>query len=168
LDALDPETDVLLFPDTSALSVSDWVSNSDSEKRDSSDGERQHRARVVVIEASWNNSKAMFRQLQQGMQRRYGRPMRTVALHGLVGTYWKFHYEGSSAVSTIEAIVHCCRETQVVRTGGSVADCRDFDSLLWMFEYDRLRLLQRVEKGGKVPRAVEVKGTGKGSWAPYL
>jgi hypothetical protein len=37
-----------------------------------------------------------------------------------------------------------------------------------MFEYDRLRLLQRVERGGKVPRAVEVKGTGKGSWAPYL
>ena len=162
MDALDPETDVLLFPDASALSVSDWVSS------DAARIGQQRRARVVVIEASWNNSKAMYRQLQQGMQRRYGQPMRTVALHGLVGTYWKFHYEGSSAVSTIEAIVHCCRESQAVRVGGSVADRREFDSLLWMFEYDRLRLLQRVERGGKVPRAVEVKGTGKGSWAPYL
>ena len=147
----------------------------------------------MVLEASWNNSKAMFKQIQEGLLARGSPPLRTVALQGLKGTYWKFHNEGSSAVSTIEAVVHFLRELQGVSlslsqsqrggAGGPTApepepesmpsygktNKSDFSSLLWPFEYDRARLFRRIESGvGKVPRTVAVEGTGIGSWRPYL
>jgi len=164
LDTLNHETDVLLFPDPYAISVASWTDEIGTENL-------TERRRVVVLEASWNNSKAMFRQLQDGLVARGRPPLRAVKLQDIVGTYWKFHYEGNAAVSTIEAIVHLLLETSSANSLSediSESDRKQYLNLLWLFECQRLRLINRVEAGGKVPRAIEVKGTGIGSWKPFL
>jgi DTW domain-containing protein YfiP len=158
LDNFDDLTDVMLFPDAkSALTVAEYVTV----------GNSWLGKRVVVLEASWNNSKAMFRKIQDGFVRRGQSPLKTIMLQNLVGTYWKFHHEGSSAVSTIEAIVHLLGEVACATDGAF--DVEQFSTLLWLFEYDRQRLLSRLNDGqGKVPRTVEVRGTGIGSWKSYI
>ena len=59
-------------------------------------------------------------------------------------------------MSTIEAIAHTAR----------AAGLRDseLDHLLLLFRLQKLRVLRAMEAGGKVPKAVEVCGTGLGSW----
>ena len=158
LDNFDHLTDVMLFPDEkSALTVTEYVSV----------GNSWLGKRVVVLEASWNNSKAMFRQIQEGFVRRGQSPLKAIMLQNLTGTYWKFHHEGKSAVSTIEAIVHLLGEVACATDGAF--DVEQFPTLLWLFEYDRHRLLSRLKDGqGKVPRTVEVRGTGIGSWKSYI
>lgn len=178
LDAIRP-TDLLLFPADGATLASDFDWSGAGAGAASCDA----RPRVIVLEASWNNSKAMHRLLVRGLQQR-GVVLRTIMLTDLVGTYWKFHYEGNSAVSTIEAIAHCVGEVRrsLRRGSGDVADqglenrgereeLEDravLDALLVPFEYDRCMLQRRVGQGGKCPRAVQVTGAGVGSWREYL
>ena len=90
LDAIRP-TDLLLFPAEGATLATDfdWTA--------AGAASRDARPRVIVLEASWNNSKSMHRLLVSGLQQR-GVVLRTIVLTGLVGSYWKFHYEGNSAV----------------------------------------------------------------------
>lgn len=67
-----------------------------------------------------------------------------------------FHNEGHSAVSTIEAVAHTARAAGL---GSS-----EQDDLLVLFRLQKLRVLRAMRAGGKVPKAVEVCGTGLGSW----
>ena len=77
-------------------------------------------------------------------------------LHGLTGEYWRFHHKGHSSVSTIEAIAH------TAQAAGLSPEKKNH--LLTFFRVQKLRVLKKIEDGGKVPRAVEVTGTGLGSW----
>jgi hypothetical protein len=83
-------------------------------------------------------------------------PLPCVALRGITGQYWRFQNEGHAAVSTIEAIAHTASAAGL--SPNLVED------LLTLFFLQKLRVMQRVNSGGKVPRAIEVCGTGQGSW----
>lgn len=83
-------------------------------------------------------------------------PLRCVLLENVVGGYWRFHEEGHSALSTIEAIAH---------TAAAAGLSRDaFDVLLTLFRIQKGRVLLNIDGGGKKPRAVCVSGDGTGSW----
>ena len=83
-------------------------------------------------------------------------PLPCVILKDLTGEYWRFHHEGHSAVSTIEAIAHTALAAGL--------SSPQFDDLLLLFRLQKWRVMCSVRGGGKVPKAVEVCGTGLGSW----
>jgi hypothetical protein len=75
--------------------------------------------------------------------------------------YWRFHEEGHSAVSTIEAVAHAA----------TAAGCPNAETLLLLFRLQRFRVLTHVDSGAKLPRAMMVGGTGDGGWSsvsPYV
>ena len=43
---------------------------------------------------------------------------------------------------------------------------KDGDTLLLLFQLQKLRVFKRVKEGGKAPKAVIVCGEGLGSWDP--
>lgn len=81
--------------------------------------------------------------------------LRCVRLDNVVGQYWRFHEEGNSALSTIEAITYTAS-----CAGLGEEDCH---KLLTLFRVQKGRVLLRMEHGKK-PRAVCVSGTGDGDW----
>jgi hypothetical protein len=83
--------------------------------------------------------------------------LKAVELRDITGEYWKFHEEGHSAVSTIEAIAHTARAAGL--------DDVDYETLLLLFRLQKHRVLSRVQSGGKAPKAVTVCGEGLSSWA---
>ena len=83
-------------------------------------------------------------------------PLRCVRLDNVVGQYWRFHEEGNSALSTIEAITYTASSA-----GLSEDDCH---KLLTLFRVQKGRVLLSMEHGAKKPRAVCVSGTGDGNW----
>lgn len=92
-----------------------------------------------------------------GLRRRLGLPpLQCVVLSNVVGKYWRFHEEGHSAVSTIEAISHAAAAAGL--------DESSVEALLLLFKLQRYRVLDNVESGGKVPRAMLVSGSGVGGW----
>lgn len=83
-------------------------------------------------------------------------PLHCVVLRNVVGKYWRFHEEGHSAVSTIEAIAHAAAAAGL--------DEPYVEGLLLLFKLQRFRVLDNVENGGKIPRAMLVSGSGVGGW----
>lgn len=84
-------------------------------------------------------------------------PLRCVRLDNVVGQYWRFHEEGNSALSTIEAIAHTAAAAGLER--------EDFDKLLILFRVQKGRVLLAMEdENWKTPRAVCTTGCGDGSW----
>lgn len=141
--SLDPARDVLLFPfeDSTAAEDFPWTTG---------------RHRVVVLEASWAYGKSMAQHIVQ-YRRRAGLPaLPSVSLRNIVGQYWRFQSLGSSAVSTIEAIAYAAKAAGCTQ--------KQFDDLLFLFMIQKLRVLRNTKDGTKVPRAVDVVGTGTGSW----
>jgi hypothetical protein len=122
----------------------------------SDDASRSGRWRLVVLEASWNYGKGMAMQLRQHRESVGLPPLQCVQLTDVTGQYWKFQTMGHAAVSTIEAIAYTAR-------AAGVTD-RDVQNMLVLFQLQKYRVLQRIEKGGKVPRAVQVSGAGLGCW----
>lgn len=112
--------------------------------------------RLVILEGSWNYAKTMAWQIIAYRKERHLPPLPCVILKDLTGEYWRFHHEGHSAVSTIEAIAHTA-----LAAGLSTPQ---FDDLLLLFRLQKWRVMRSVRDGGKVPKAVEVCGTGLGSW----
>eukprot|EP01038_Epipyxis_sp_PR26KG_P016058 gene16058-21807_t len=166
---LDAERDVILFPTDNATSASefDWnridVSNLKNENKNnkiesfsSQSQELSLKWRLVVLEASWRYAKTMAQQIVQYRIDENLPPLQFVSLSEITGEYWRFHAEGHSAVSTIEAIAHTAKEAGIIED--------DFNSLLCLFRLQKYRVLQNITKGYKVPRAVEVTGDGEGSW----
>lgn len=85
-------------------------------------------------------------------------PLRCVRLEDVVGQYWRFHEEGNSALSTVEAIAHTAASAGLGK--------EDFDKLLTLFRIQKGRVLLAMETDGwKIPRAVCTKGFGEGDWA---
>jgi hypothetical protein len=117
---------------------------------------RSGRWRLVVLEASWNYGKGMAMQLRQHRESVGLPPLQCVQLTDVTGQYWKFQTMGHAAVSTIEAIAYTAR-------AAGIAD-KDVQNMLVLFQLQKYRVLQRIEKGGKVPRAVQVSGAGLGCW----
>ena len=121
--SLQPDRDVVLFPGPDSFPADQfaWTGSIGSCKR-----------RLVVLEASWAHGKTMYNFLVRYRQslglapipcvslqvcgylfhsflsRQSNSPIRNTKNHhqGVVGKYWRFHEEGNSAVSTIEAIAH--------------------------------------------------------------
>lgn len=114
--------------------------------------------RLVVLEGSWNYATTMANQIIEYRSVNNLKPLPCVMLHGLTGEYWRFHHKGHSSVSTIEAIAHTAHAAGLSH--------EKKENLLTFFRVQKLRVLQKIEDGGKVPRAVEVTGTGLGSWKP--
>jgi hypothetical protein len=131
----------------------------DSHRRSgsSSSSSSSRRWRLVVLEANWANGKTIFNQLTAFRELRGLPPLPTVVLTDLKGEYWRFHEEGLSSVSTIEAIAHTARAAGLPPA--------EADALLQLFRLQKLRVLGRVQQGGKAPKAVSVSGEGLGSWA---
>jgi hypothetical protein len=50
------------------------------------------------------------------MMERHLPPLPCVIWKDLTGEYWRFHHEGHSAVSTVEAIAHTARTRQTTRS----------------------------------------------------
>ena len=117
---------------------------------------RQTRWRLVVLEASWTYGKGMARQIVQHRARCGLPPIRLVALSGIVGQYWKFQEVGQSALSTIEAIA--------AAAGAAGLGADEIQALLVLFRLQKFRVLQRVNDSGKVPKGIDVRGCGLGSW----
>lgn len=91
------------------------------------------------------------------LRRRLGlAPLPCVILSDVVGKYWRFHEEGHAAVSTIEAIAYAASAAGL--------DACSVEGLLLLFKLQRFRVLDNVDSGGKVPRAMLVSGSGVGGW----
>ena len=86
-------------------------------------------------------------------------PLKCVVLNNVIGKYWRFHEEGHSAVSTIEAICYAAAAAGLHESS--------VDGLLLLFKLQRFRVLDHVENGGKVPRAMLVSGSGVGGWGSH-
>lgn len=147
VDGLNADRDVLLFPYDDALPAEHFPWGADEQTR---------RRRLVVLEGSWGYAKAMAqlipaRRRQQGMA-----AVPSVRLSDIVGQYWRFHSEGHSAVSTIEAIAHTA-----VAAGCAVEAA---DALLGLFRVQRHRVMRSTAAGAKLPRAMDVTGVGLGCW----
>jgi hypothetical protein len=134
------------------------TSTDDENNGEISSGEatRSGRWRLVVLEASWNYGKGMAMQLRQHRESVGLPPLQCVQLTDVTGQYWKFQTMGHAAVSTIEAIAYTAR-------AAGITD-KDVQNMLALFQLQKYRVLQRIEKGGKVPRAVQVSGAGLGCW----
>ena len=170
---LNPDRDVLLFPSSEAVLATDFpwgpppASSSTSssclppeakESKEDKEESRKDRGRrrLVVLEGSWNYAKTMASQILAYRREQQLAPLPCVVLREVTGQYWRFHHEGHSAVSTIEAIAHTA-----AAAGLSPAQQ---DDLLLLFRLQKWRVMRSVKSGGKVPKAVEVCGTGLGSW----
>jgi DTW domain-containing protein YfiP len=176
--SLDPESDVILFPAPGSTPAQqmDWTERSYSGEDSNAS---KHRMRLVVLEASWSHGKTMYSFISQYRQAQGLVPLRCVALEDIVGQYWRFHEEGNSAVSTIEAIAH------TAEAAGSSS--RTLQDLTVLFQLQRYRVLSSVAGSGssvlgvsggegrgngeigaeriKKPRAVAVRGSpGCGDW----
>jgi len=166
VESLDHTRDVVLFPCDAAQQAETfpWTdcphisqsSESTTEKNSSPPFDKQQRWRLVVLEANWTYGKGMAQQLRQHRAAVGLPPLRFVQLTDITGQYWKFQTVGHSAVSTIEAIAHTAGAAGV---GEEVVG-----TLLTLFYLQKHRVLQRIELGGKAPRAIEVSGAGLGSW----
>eukprot|EP01042_Synura_sphagnicola_P004087 gene4087-5146_t len=103
---LDPSKDVVLFPAAGAIVATEfpWHNTHTFSKNITPSPQRW---RLVVLEASWHHGKSMARRIVE-VRRSLGLPALTfVSLPSdAVGEYWRFHEEGHSSVSTIEAINH--------------------------------------------------------------
>ncbi len=150
---------------------------------------RPHKWRLVVLEASWSYGKGMYRQLCLYREKNQLPPLRCVKLSDVVGEYWRFHEEGLSAVSSIEAIAHTVAaaeltshprkeiggEIDVVNSHASISQpdrienpntcATSWQSLLFLFRLQKHRVLKRVKEGGRPPKAIQVSGSGIGSWS---
>ena len=166
VEALDADRDVLLFPCEDAVLAEDFDWSScpyqppspveGSSSSGASAGSSNRKWRLVVLEASWNYGKGMAAQIRTH-RASVGLPLlHCVQLRDITGQYWKFQTEGHSAVSTIEAITH------TAKAAGSSQET--VDTMLTLFQLQKLRVLRRIEEGGKVPRALEVSGAGLGCW----
>lgn len=112
--------------------------------------------RLVLLEASWAHGKTMEMQIRELRAERGLAPLPLVTLEGVTGEYWRFHTEGHSAVSSIEAVTHAARAA-----GATHEVC---EALLLLFRLQKQRVLRSVKEGGKVPKAINVAGNGIGSW----
>ncbi len=138
--SLNADTDIVLFPSHDAVPAEEfqWKSDCNPDKT----------WRVVVLEASWQNGKTMARQIKEFRENLGLPPLIYISLSNIVGQYWRFHNEGNSAVSTIEAITHCANIA-----GFSDNDCT---SLLLLFNLQKYRVQMRFNTEGNVPRAIHV------------
>ena len=164
LDSLNPSRDVLLFPDDSAVCIANYDfacnqvqmhSQKENPLLDKSQalesGSPQQRKRLVIIEANWTYAKKMVAFLKQQVT-----GLQSVCLsNSVVGTYWRFQTVGVSALSTIEAIYHACKQAVVPNeVHRSTCDESDRDStrdpfspMLVLFEYQRRKLLAHGGSG---------------------
>lgn len=164
VESLDASRDVLLFPspDATFADAFDWGPSSVASTRggDRSDGAGQstgcERYRLVVLEATWNHAKWISKQIATHRKAKGLPPLRCVALKDVVGQYWRFHEEGHSALSTIEAIAYTASAAGMSDDG--------VDAMLALFRVQKGRVLLSVDRGEKVPRAMCVGGVGEGSW----
>jgi DTW domain-containing protein YfiP len=158
VESLDATRDVLLFPSPDATFAEefDWGSAPTSGDPDQRLSGGVGRYRLVVLEATWNHAKWISKQITAHRKAKGLAPLRCVALKGVVGQYWRFHEEGHSALSTIEAIAYTA-------SAAGMSD-GDVDSLLTLFRVQKGRVLLSVDRGEKVPRAMCVGGIGDGSW----
>jgi len=139
--SLNADTDIVLFPSSDAVPATEFQWNVEGNSSDK-------KWRVVVLEASWQNGKTMARQIKEHRESLGLPPLIYISLSNIVGQYWRFHNEGNSAVSTIEAITHCAKIA-----GLSDEDCT---SLLLLFNLQKYRVQMRFNAEGKVPRAIHV------------
>jgi hypothetical protein len=159
---LDASRDVLLFPDSSAISADkfDWKCQPGRPGRADCLAESSDVAtpkwRLVVLEASWMYGKSMYRRIVKYRNDHGLAPLQCVTLENVVGGYWKFHNEGHGAVSSIEAIAHAAAAAGL--------DANSLEAFLVLFRLQKYRVLDRITAGGKPPRAVCVAGVGIGSW----
>jgi hypothetical protein len=154
--ALDPARDVLLFPCADATLASEFSWHFSGSVSDATGVPSSLRRRLIVLEATWNHAKGMARQIAS-YRLEMGLPaIPCVLLSDVVGGYWRFHEEGHSALSTIEAIAHTA-----VAAGMS---SESFDIMLALFRVQKGRVLLSIDGGNREPRAVNVVGSGEGSW----
>lgn len=118
--------------------------------------DKNHRWRLVVLEASWGYGKTMANNIVDHRKAMRLPPVPSVILTDVTGQYWRFHSEGNAAVSTIEAIAHAAKAAGVQQ--------EQLHDLLTLFEMQKYRVLTNTCDGIKAPRAVEVEGVGSGSW----
>ena len=187
ISALDADRDLLLFPGGDAVLVDsvEWANPSfggapdlacdtsgyanDSETISSHKGivadrdgvkmnSKFRKYRIIVLEANWANGKIMYKQIMRYRAEKGLPPLRCLILKdGIVGAYWRFHEEGTNAVSTIEAISHAAE--------AAGANEWDVNVLLLLFRLQRTRVLENVgENEGKKPKAMAVEGMGVGCW----
>lgn len=152
--SLDADRDIVLFPSDDAVLPSDvdWFC-----MLKQSVGERCHRLRLVVLEATWMHGSSMYRQLCMYRAERGLTPLRCIKLENVVGKYWRFHEEGHSALSTIEAIAHTAAAAGI--------DSDTFEKLLHLFKIQKGRVLLNVDSGARKPRALCVGGEGDNKWS---
>ena len=154
--ALDPSRDVLLFPCSDATLASEFKWHSFESFGNETEVPSTLRRRLVVLEATWNHAKGMARQIA-AYRMEMGLPaIPCVMLSDVVGGYWRFHEEGNTALSTIEAIAHTA-----VAAG---MNPEHFDIMLTLFRVQKGRVLLSIDDGNRKPRAVCVVGSGEGSW----
>ena len=170
IDSLDPARDLLLFPDDSAVCISDH------EQRRQEQGDPltpPTRARLVALEGSWTYAKKMAAYLKRRV-----RGLRSVCLDdNVVGTYWRFQTVGVSALSTIEALYYAFSQAQA---HARVQESREHGEgegegegegdalwrLLLLFEYQRRKM---VANGTRTARGLNPTGDGPlFDWEPYL
>ena len=183
--SLDPGRDVLLFPSSDAVLAQemDWAVDSALRGIGNGVAAERGRKRLIVLEASWSHAKTMYTFIARYRSMNGLPPLRCVALTDIVGKYWRFHEEGNSAVSTIEAIAH------TAEAAGATEET--LHSLTVLFRLQRHRVLISIavadgerpaSRGGdtqdgsefgcaaglqkKKPRAVTVSGSpGLGDWS---
>lgn len=162
--SLDPSRDVLLFPSPDAILASKFLWGEDdvtlagifTSTNGNPNTNVTRRRRLVVLEASWAHGKTMAAQIKSFREQFQLPPIPYVKLEDIVGQYWRFHCEGNAAVSTIEAIAYAAH-------AAGLSDDLTQD-LLILFQVQKYRVLKQVEDGGKPPQALEVAGSGIGSW----
>ena len=148
------ETSVIL---ESSSSVNNTIDDGRKTLSENDDPSKRNKWRLVVLEASWGHGKTIFHQLTAYRKYLNLPPLPCVVLSDLVkGEYWRFHEEGHSAVSTIEAIAHTAFAAGL--------PLNKYEDLLILFKLQKYRVLNRVLEGGKAPKAVVVSGEGLGSW----
>jgi DTW domain-containing protein YfiP len=176
IEKLDSENDIILFPYSNAVPAESFPwdgsneSNADSLPSDYSRSmnreekivlEEQQavtrkKKRLVVLEASWGYGKTMAQQILDHRKAKGLPPLKSIILTNVIGEYWRFQEEGKHAVSTIEAIAYSAKAAGL--------DEKSFQQLLLLFRLQKYRVLQNTRENGKPPRAIEVSGSGKGSW----
>ena len=167
VEHLDPSQDVLLYPSSDSIFVEqfDWhheevKSNKGIIKTDAIE-DTQKRWRLIVLEGSWNYSKYMAESINKRRRDLDLPPIKCVMLNcNTVGKYWRFHEEGHSAVSTIEAIAHTA----------TAAGLKEYEvtSLLLLFNYQKAQVFRNMlAENQRVPKAVSVDGFGQCSWKPF-
>ena len=159
VESIDPTRDLLLFPDKSSVPIALALRGGGDGDGNKGEEEGGVRYRLILLEGNWTYATKMASYLKGRV-----RGLRSVCLgEEVVGTYWRFQSVGVSALSTIEALYHACKQARPLQRDEEEQAC--LDHLLVLFEYQRKRVIDGDRQN---LRGIKPTGENSSDWGPYM